>query len=176
MEFKHNLKLLISREEIAKKVAEYGAIYNEKYKGKTLSLVTILNGSVFFFADFARMLEMPIKMDTITASSYSGTKSNRELVFHKKITKPIIENQHVLIIEDIIDSGLTLEKVYEYILSLKPKSLEILTLASKKSNHKNFKYKYTSLFEVPDIYVLGYGFEIDDLYRQLPEIYTLEEE
>lgn len=174
MEFKNNLKLLISKEEIAKRIAEYGAIYNKKYEGKTLSLVTIMNGSVFFFADFARTLDMPIKMDTLTISSYSGTESTKTLTFYKKITKSIIENQHVLIVEDIIDSGLTLEKVYEYLLSLKPKSLEILTLASKKTNHPNFKYEYTTLFEVPDIYVLGYGFEIDDLYRQLPDIYTLE--
>ncbi len=73
-----------------KKIAEYGAIYNKKYEGKTLSLVTIMNGSVFFFADFARTLEMAIKMDTLTVSSYSGTQSTKELTFHKKITKPII--------------------------------------------------------------------------------------
>lgn len=175
MKFQHDLKLLISKQQIEQKIQEYAKIYNEKYKDTTLSLVTIMNGSVFFFADFVRHLNMPIKMDTLTVSSYSGTQSTKELIFHKKITKPIIENQNVLIIEDIIDSGLTLEKVYEYLLSLKPKTLEILTLASKKTNHTNFKYAYTSLFDVPNIYVLGYGFEIDDLYRQLPEIYTLED-
>ncbi len=171
---KHKLKLLISKQEIEQQITKLANELNEEFKENEISLIFILNGSVFFFADLARKLNMPIKIDTISVSSYLGTQSTREVKFYKKVTKPIVENKHVLIIEDIIDTGKTLTTVYEYLDSLKPKTLDIITLADKQGCHPNFKYKYKSLFEVPNKFIVGYGFEIDDLYRQLDQIYTIE--
>ncbi|ALD65952.1 hypoxanthine phosphoribosyltransferase [Spiroplasma cantharicola] len=173
---KHKLNLLISKQEIEKEITILANELNDKFQGEQISLIMILNGSVFFFADLARKLNMPIKMDTISISSYLGTESTRKVKFHKKIVKPIIENKHVLIIEDIIDTGRTLTNVYEYLQTLNPKTLEIITLADKEGCHEDFKYNYRSLFKVPNKFVVGYGFEIDDLYRQLDQIYTIEDE
>ncbi|AGR42519.1 hypoxanthine phosphoribosyltransferase [Spiroplasma diminutum] len=175
MNFKHNLKVLISKEDIEKGIVSLADQINQKYKDEQVSLIAIMNGSVFFFADLARKLNMPIKMDTIVVSSYSGTESTREIKFHKEITKPIVTNQNVIIIEDIIDTGQTLTAVYEYLQSLNPKSLEIVTLADKVGCHNDFKYEYKSIFQVPNKFVVGYGFEIDDLYRQLDQIYSVED-
>ncbi len=175
MEFKHNLKLLISNNEIQEKIKVFAKEINEKYKNETLTVITIMNGAVFFFADLVKLFEMPIKMDTIVVSSYSGTNSTKELKFHKKVIKPIIEGQHVLIIEDIIDTGITMTGVYEYLHNLNPKTLDIVVLATKKENHPEFKYPYKALFEVPNKFIVGYGFEIDDLYRQLDCVYTVED-
>ncbi|QEH61775.1 hypoxanthine phosphoribosyltransferase [Spiroplasma chinense] len=177
LKFQHNLKMLISKEEIQEKIAQYAKEINEKFKDeKEISVIGVMNGGVFFFTDFLRKIDLPIKMDIISASSYSGTSSTRELIFHKKVTKPIIEGKHVIIIEDILDTGLTMEKIYEYLLDLKPKSLQITVLATKPMCHPDFKYEYNALFEVPDKFIVGYGMETDDLYRQLEDIYVIEED
>ncbi|ARU91146.1 hypoxanthine-guanine phosphoribosyltransferase [Spiroplasma clarkii] len=172
MKFKHNLQLLLSKEEISAKIKELAEELNEKYKdNESLSFVAIMNGSLFFFTDLLKQINIPIKMDTVTVSSYSGMASTREVTFHKEITKPIVEGQDVIIIEDLIDTGLTLTAVYEHILALKPKTLQIITLGDKTPCHPDFKYEYKTLFDFPNKFVVGYGLETDDLYRQLPEIY-----
>ncbi|AKX33968.1 hypoxanthine-guanine phosphoribosyltransferase [Spiroplasma litorale] len=170
----NKLSLLIKKEEINAEINKYANKLNEKYENKELSIIAILNGSLFLFSDLLKKLKFPIKIDTITVSSYSGVKSSNELLYHKKIVKPIIKNQDVLIVEDIIDTGKTMNSVYEYVNSLNPKSLNVLVLASKKDTPTKFKYKYDSLFTIPDKYIVGYGFGIDDLYRQLENIYTIE--
>ncbi len=112
---------------------------------------------------------MPIKIGTISVSSYLCTQSTREVKFYKKVKKPILENKHVLIIEDIIDKGKTLDTVYEYLDSLKPKTIDIITLADKQGCHPNFKF----FFKVPNRFIVDYVFEIDDLYRQFDQVYTI---
>lgn len=177
MKFKHNLKLLFSQEEISAKIKALAAELNEKYKDNaSLSFVGIMNGSIFFFTDLLKEIDVPIKMDTVTVSSYSGMESTRKAVFHKEITKPIVEGQDVIIIEDLIDSGLTLTAVYEHINSLNPKSLQIITLGDKTTCHPDFKYEYRTLFDFPDKFIVGYGLETDDLYRQLTDIYYVVED
>ncbi|ASP28071.1 hypoxanthine-guanine phosphoribosyltransferase [Spiroplasma corruscae] len=171
----NKFELLISKEEIHKKISEYADKLNKKYSGKTLTVIAILNGAIFFFTDLLKKLNFPIKMDTITVSSYDGIKSTDDLNYHKKLVKPIVENEDVLIIEDIIDTGKTMNSVYEYIKSLNPKSLELVVLASKSDTKNKFNYDYESLFVVPDKYIVGYGFAIDDLYRQLEDIYIMKD-
>ncbi|WP_243830418.1 phosphoribosyltransferase [Entomoplasma freundtii] len=173
MKLPENFKLLVSEQELKEAIKNLGARLNQEYD--ELSVVGIMNGSVFFFADLMRELTMPIKMDTIVASSYSGTSSTQEVIFSKKITKPIIEGREVIIVEDVIDTGLTLTEVYKYLLTLKPKSLRIITLFDKTPCHPNFPYPYESIFKTDDKFLVGYGFEVDDLYRQLPKVYYIDQ-
>ncbi|AKU79544.1 phosphoribosyltransferase [Spiroplasma turonicum] len=169
------LEILIKKEDLKNKIKELADQLNEKYKNESLTVIAILNGALFFFSDLLKLLKMPIQIDTIVVSSYDGTKSTDKIVYHKKIVKPIIENQNVIIIEDIIDTGRTMNSVFEYVQSLKPKTLDLVVLASKEDTKTKFKYDYKSLFIVPDKYIVGYGFGIDDLYRQLEDIYIINE-
>lgn len=173
MNLPENIKLLVSKEEIQTRIEALAKRLNQEYE--ELSLVGIMNGAIFFFADLMRELEMPIKMDTIVASSYSGVNSTQVVNFGKRITKPIVEGRDVVIIEDIIDTGVTLTEVYKYLLTLKPKSLRIITLFDKVGCHPTFPFPYESLFKAPNLFLIGYGFEVDDLYRQLPEVYYIDE-
>ncbi|ATZ17432.1 hypoxanthine-guanine phosphoribosyltransferase [Williamsoniiplasma luminosum] len=175
MKFRHNLKILLTKEEIQARITKLADELNTKYKDKELTLIVIMNGGVFFYADLLKQLDMRIRVDAICAASYVGQQSTRQITFYKKVNKPIITDHDVVVIEDIIDTGLTLNAIYEELLALKPKSLSLITLLDKDGTHPDFKYPYQALFEVPNKFIVGYGLEFDDNYRQLDQIYTVED-
>lgn len=172
-------KVLITREEIALRVAEMGKQISQDFKGKKLLAVCVLKGAWIFCADLLRHVDAEVDLDFICLSSYgAGTVSSGNV----KVLKDLINdcaNRDVLIIEDIIDSGVTLSNLKKLLLSRKSRSVEIATLLSKPARRKvDVDVKYVG-FSVPDEFVVGYGMDYAENYRNLadicvlnPEVYT----
>ncbi len=161
--------VLITEQEIKDKIAEYAAIIDREYEGKPLIVVSILNGAFVFCADLCRALTIPCEIGFMAARSYSGTEStgNVEIVLD---LKQDISNYHVLIAEDIIDSGRTLSEVSKMLKARNPLSFKVITLLDKPSRRAvDFKADYT-LFTIPDRFIVGYGLDYNEQYRGLPYI------
>lgn len=177
---KHTVDVMISETEIASRIAELGQQINARYRdsGSEMVLVGLLRGSFMFMADLCRAIEVPHEVDFMTASSYgSGMASSRDVKILKDLDEDI-RGKHVLIVEDIIDSGNTLSKVRE-ILSLRgPESLAICTLLDKPERREvEVPVEYVG-FTIPDEFVVGYGIDYAQRYRHLPfvgKVVTLEE-
>jgi len=169
-------EVLISREQLADKVAELGAKISEDYEGESLFLIGILKGSVPFMADLMRAISLDVEMDFMSVSSYgSGTKSSGVVRILKDLDSDIA-GKNVLIVEDIIDSGLTLAYLKEYLAKRNPKSLKIVTMLSKPARRKaDIEADYTG-FVVDDKFIVGYGLDIDQKYRNLPYISWIKED
>ncbi|OGO93270.1 MAG: hypoxanthine phosphoribosyltransferase [Clostridiales bacterium GWF2_38_85] len=168
--------ILISEEDIKNKVNELGKRINEDYKGKDLLLVGVLKGSMVFMSDLMRAINMNVKIDFMCVSSYgASTKSSGQVRILMDLRSPI-ENIDVLIIEDILDSGVTLSYLTEVLNTRNPKSIEICTLLDKPSRRKaNVNLKYRG-FSIPDEFVVGYGLDYNEDYRNLPYIGVLKTE
>jgi hypoxanthine phosphoribosyltransferase len=166
-------KILFSEEQLEKKVAQLGKEITEDYKGKELILVGVLKGANIFMSDLMRAIRLPIKIDFIAVSSYgSSTKSSGVVKFIKDLDYSI-EDKHVLIVEDIIDTGLTLHYLCKNLLSRRPKSLKICTLLDKPERRKiNIKIDYKG-FDIPDEFIVGYGIDYAEKYRNLPYVAAL---
>lgn len=167
-------RILISEEELQKKVTEIGEQISRDYAGKQLLLVGILKGSIVFMADLMRAIKIPARIDFMAVSSYgSGVKTSGVV----KIIKDLdinLEGYDVLIIEDILDSGMTLSYLVELLKSRNPSSVEICTLLDKPERHKvevDLKYKG---FTIPDEFVIGYGLDYAEKYRNLPFVGILD--
>ena len=169
-------EVLISREQLADKVAELGAKISEDYKGEELFLIGILKGSVPFMADLMRAITLDVEMDFMSVSSYgSGTKTSGVVRILKDLDSDIA-GKNVLIVEDIIDSGLTLAYLKEYLAKRNPKSIKIVTMLSKPARRKaDIEADYTG-FVVEDKFIVGYGLDIDQKYRNLPYISWIRED
>ncbi|MBQ3660516.1 MAG: hypoxanthine phosphoribosyltransferase [Firmicutes bacterium] len=169
-------EVLISREQLADKVAELGAKISEDYKGEELFLIGILKGSVPFMADLMRAITLDVEMDFMSVSSYgSGTKTSGVVRILKDLDSDIT-GKNVLIVEDIIDSGLTLAYLKEYLAKRNPKSIKIVTMLSKPARRKaDIEADYTG-FVVDDKFIVGYGLDIDQKYRNLPYISWIRED
>ena len=169
-------EVLISREQLADKVAELGAQISEDYKGEELFLIGILKGSVPFMADLMRAITLDVEMDFMSVSSYgSGTKTSGVVRILKDLDSDIA-GKNVLIVEDIIDSGLTLAYLKEYLAKRNPKSIKIVTMLSKPARRKaDIEADYTG-FVVDDKFIVGYGLDIDQKYRNLPYISWIRED
>lgn len=167
-------KVLISKENIDKKVQELAEIINEDYKNDRILLVGILKGAVIFLADLIRHLDIDIDLDFMAISSYgSATKTSGVVRILKDLDEPI-EDRHVLLVEDITDTGLTLSYLTRNLLSRRPKSLEICSLLRKKTEQQlPVAVKYNG-FDIDGEFVVGYGLDFDQQYRQLRDIYLLE--
>lgn len=167
---------LISQEEIAQITKEIGARITKDYKGKDLLLVTVLKGAVVFLADLMREIDGHCEIDFMVVSSYAaGTKSSGNVKIIKDINIPL-ENKDVLIVEDILDSGLTLSYIIGMLKERNPKSIEICTLLDKPSRRAcEVSAKYIGR-QVPDEFVVGYGLDFDEKYRNLPFIGVLKSE
>jgi len=167
-------EVLISSEEIGAKVREIGARISEDYEGEKLLLVGILRGAVVVLADLIRRIELPCELDFMDISSYgTGTVSSGVVRILKDLEEDIT-GRHVLIVEDIIDTGLTLSYLRRSLLARKPASLEMFSLLSKPSRRRvDLEVKYVG-FEVPDVFVVGYGIDYAGAYRNLPDIHALE--
>ena len=166
----HIGRIIISEEEIERKVAETGAVLSEKYAGKPLLLVSILKGAFIFLADICRSLTIPCEIGFMRVKSYyEGTSSSGNVSILMDIDQDI-ENYHVVVIEDIIDTGRTLRDVAEILKKRKPLSLEVVTLLDKPERRQVEFGADMSLFTIPDLFVVGYGLDCGEQYRNLPYI------
>ena len=170
------LKTLVSEEELREKVAELGRQISHDYEGKSLLLVSVLKGSVVFMADLMRAITIPARIDFMSVSSYgSGAKSRGVVKIVKDLDIPL-EGYDLLIVEDILDSGNTLSYLKEILSSRGPKSIRICTLLDKPERRTaDIAADYVG-FAVPDEFVVGYGLDYDEKYRNLPFIGVLKPE
>lgn len=163
-------KVVITAEEIAEKTAETGKWIDKEYDGKPLLLVSILKGAYIFLADLSRAVSIPCEIGFMAAESYgSSTISSGEV----KITldlKQDISQYHVIIVEDIVDTGRTLSKIVEMLKERNPLSLKVLTLLDKPERRTVDFKPDISLFTIPDFFVIGYGLDCGEYYRNLPYI------
>lgn len=164
------IRVLISEEEVNAKIKEVAAKINAEYEGKTLHLICVLKGGVFFMCELSKHLTVPVTMDFMAVSSYgSGTVSSGTVKIIKDLDETI-ENRDVLVIEDIIDSGRTLSALLELLQARKPKSLKLCTFLDKPDRRVvDVDIDYTC-FEIPDAFVVGYGLDYDQKYRNLPYV------
>ena len=167
---------LVSTAQLEAKVAEMAAAISKDYEGKDLLLVGVLKGAVFFLADLARAITIPVTFDFMAVTSYgSATDSSGVVRILKDLDQPI-EGRHVLIVEDIIDSGLTLSYLLKNLRSRKPASLEICTLLAKPERRRiDLACRYTG-FEIPNRFVVGYGLDLAEHYRTLGEVIALNDD
>ncbi len=165
--------VVISKEQIDERVREMGAQITRDYDGETLLLVAVLRGAALFLADLSRAVDVPVEIDFMAVSSYgSSTKSSGVVRILKDLDEQI-EGRHVLVVEDIIDTGLTLKYLLKNLASRKPASLEVVTLLSKEGKQRvPISCRYIG-FSVPDEFVVGYGLDFAERYRNLPYIGVL---
>ena len=170
------LRVLLSEDEIREKVRELGGKITADYKNSNLMLVTVLKGAVVFLADLMRQIDVPAEIDFMVVSSYgSGVKSSGVVKIVKDLDVPLA-GKDILIVEDILDSGLTLSYIKELLESRGPRSIRIATLLDKPSRRKvDLQADYIG-FSVPDEFVIGYGLDSDEKYRNLPYIGILKPE
>ena len=170
------LRVLHSEDEIREKVRELGGKITADYKNSNLMLVTVLKGAVVFLADLMRQIDVPAEIDFMVVSSYgSGVKSSGVVKIVKDLDVPLA-GKDILIVEDILDSGLTLSYIKELLESRGPRSIRIATLLDKPSRRKvDLQADYIG-FSVPDEFVIGYGLDYDEKYRNLPYIGILKPE
>lgn len=173
-------EVLLTEEQIQAKVAELGARISADYAGRELTLVSVLKGSLPFMADLMRQLRIPIRIDLMEVSSYGGSATETSgLVRILKDLSSSIEGRDVLIVEDIIDTGLTLNYLIRYLRGKNPRSLRICTLLDKPARRLvDIPVDYIG-FTIPDQFVVGYGLDYGELYRNLrfvgvlrPEVYA----
>lgn len=169
-------EILLTEEQIASKIKELGNSISEDYKGKELLVVGVLKGSVVFVSDLIRNISIPCKIDFMSVSSYGNSSQTSGVVRILKDLDHGIEGKHVIIAEDIIDSGITLDYLVDFLKARKASSIEIVTLLSKPARRKvDIDVKYTG-FEVPDEFLVGYGLDYADMYRNLPFVGILKRE
>ena len=167
-------KVLLTQKQIKDRVKELGEQITNDYKGKELIVISVLKGSVIFVADLIRAIDLDVKIDFMSVSSYhSGVKSSGVVKFLKDLDIDI-EGCDILIVEDILDSGLTLSYLRDLLIKRNPKSIKIATLLDKVDKRKtDIKADYVG-FEIPDEFVVGYGLDYDERYRNLPYIGVLD--
>ena len=166
----------ISEEELKAKVAELGAQISKDYEGKNLVLVSILKGSVVFMADLMRSVTIPCSVDFMAVSSYGNQTTTTGAVKINKDLNQDIEGRDIILVEDILDSGVTLHYLKDYLSVRRPASITIATLLDKPARRKAPIHAAYAGFEVPDAFVVGYGLDYAEKYRNLPYIGVLKPE
>lgn len=169
----NKIETLISEEKLAARVAELGKQIEKDYQGKDLVCVGLLKGSVVFMTDLIKTINLDLKIDFMKVSSYgNGTDSTGVVKILKDVDEEVT-GKDVLLIEDIVDTGLTLANVKEFMWKKKPNSIKICTLLDKPSRRKaDVKAEYVG-FEIPDAFVIGYGLDYAEHYRNLPFVGVL---
>ncbi len=163
---------LMTEEQLKARIVELGVQITEDYKNEKedLILVCLLKGSILFMADLCREIKLPLKMDFMSVSSYGDEfESSREVKIMKELDESIMD-KHVLIIEDIVDTGRTLEKVKQILLNREPKSFKVCTLLDKPSRREAEIVPDYIGFTIPDEFVLGYGLDFKQEYRNIPYV------
>lgn len=170
----HKVRVLIEEADVDKRIEEIGRKISEDYAGRSVHLVCVLKGGAFFMCELAKRIAVPVSMDFMAVGSYGdGTTSSGVLKIKKDLDESI-EGKDVLIVEDIIDSGNTLYKLTNMLQARNPKSVEVCTLLDKPDRREaEVDVKYTC-FSIPDEFVVGYGLDYAQLYRNLPYIGVVE--
>ena len=168
-------RILITQEEIQRKVQQIGWQISRDYEGKDPIFVGVLKGCFIFMADLMRSVDIDCSMDFMAVSSYRGTTSTGAVSINKDLGQ-IIEGRHIILVEDILDSGVTLNYLKHYLMVRKPASIAVATLLDKPARRKADIYANYSCFEVPDAFVVGYGLDYNERYRNLPYIGVLKPE
>ncbi len=165
--------VLLSAQQIADRLSELAAEVDRDYAGRELLIVGVLKGAIFVMSDLARRLQVPASMDFMAVSSYGSATTSSGTVRILKDLDTDIEGQDVLLVEDIVDSGLTLDYLFKNLRSRKPASLEVLSLLTKPSRREvDLPLRYVG-FEIPDVFVVGYGLDFAERYRGLADIVSL---
>lgn len=173
MKEKDLLEVLLSKEAIDRKITELAATINRDYEGKEILLICVLKGAVMFLSDLMRSLQIPVEIDFMAVSTYGASTKSSGVVKILKDLDCSIEGCHCLIVEDIVDTGLTLNYLKENLLSRHPASLKIITLLDKPERRKvSIQPDYCG-FKIPDKFVVGYGLDFNGKYRYLPDICVL---
>ena len=170
-------QILITEEQIRNRIAELGRELTAEYAGKNPVIVGVLKGVVVFYSDMVRQIKVPCQMDFMWLSSYQGTNSTGGMVVKRDVTVDV-KDRHVLILEDIYDTGNSLDFTYRHLLSKGPASLKICTLLDKPERRKpgiTLKPDYVG-FTVPNEFVVGYGLDYNEQYRNLPYVGVLKSE
>ncbi|MEE1035679.1 MAG: hypoxanthine phosphoribosyltransferase [Oscillospiraceae bacterium] len=174
----NNIKeILLTEEQIQNRIRELGEILTAEYAGKDPVIVGVLKGVVVFYADMIRQIKVPCQMDFMWISSYSGTNSTGSMQVRRDVSADI-KGRHVLILEDIFDTGNSLDFTYKHLMSKEPASLKICTLLDKPDRRKpgiTLQADYTG-FTIPNEFVVGYGLDFDEHYRNLPYVGVLKPE
>jgi hypoxanthine phosphoribosyltransferase len=178
-----DLKVLISREQIAQRVAEMGAEISRDYAGQSVVLLGVLKGAAIFLSDLARHVDLDATFDFIGVSSYgkrasaaqelNGTASAWDSTGEVRLTKDVDQSlveRRIILVEDILDTGLTLNYIQRLLLARKPKELRIAALLDKPSRRKQSIHAHYIGFTIPDEFVVGYGLDYAEKYRNLPDI------
>lgn len=169
-------RILITQEQIDNKVKEIGKIISKEYEGKTPLLVCILKGAVLFMSDLARNMTINVEMDFMAVSSYGVSTKSSGVVRIIKDLEATIENRDVIIVEDIIDTGLTLGYIIDLLKRRNVSTIKVVTLLDKPTHRSvDFKPDYFG-FTIPDEFVVGYGLDYAEMYRNLPYIGVLKPE
>lgn len=168
--------ILITRDAIAAKVAELGRRISDDYQGQDLLAICVLRGAIIFTADLLRHITVNVSLDSISVSSYGASTHTSGVVRFLKDLDESIEGRHILVIEDIIDTGLTLKYLTENLRSRGPKSLRICTLLDKPSRRQVDIHPDYVGFQIPDQFVVGYGLDFAERYRNLPDVGVLRPE
>ena len=169
-----SIRVLLSEEEVAKRIREIGEAISRDYEGKEVHLVCVLKGGAFFTCELSKRIHVPVSLDFMSVSSYGNDTKSSGVVKIIKDLDESIENKDVLVVEDIIDSGRTLRYLMENLERRNPKSLKLCTLLDKPSRRvTEVNVDYTG-FEIPDEFVVGYGLDYGQKYRNLPYIGVVE--
>ncbi|MBO5282809.1 MAG: hypoxanthine phosphoribosyltransferase [Lachnospiraceae bacterium] len=170
-------EILITEEQIQSRIRELGEILTEEYKDKDPVVVGVLKGVVVFYADMIRQLKVPCQMDFMWISSYAGTTTTGQMQVKRDVSVDI-KGRHVLILEDIFDTGTSLDFTYKHLMAKEPASLKICTLLDKPSRRKEGITLQADFvgFTVPNAFVVGYGLDYNEHYRNLPYVGVLKPE
>lgn len=167
-------RVLLSEEDLRNIVKRLGAEITKDYEGKKLVLVSVLKGSVIFMADLMREIKIPCSIDFMSVSSYgSGTKTSGVVKIIKDLDTDVVEGADLLIVEDILDSGVTLEYLIKILSARNPRSIKICTLLDKPERRKANVFADYAGAQIPDAFVVGYGLDYDEKYRNLPFVGAL---
>lgn len=168
-------KPLFTTQTIQNRVTELAKEISTDYEGKEIIAVGMLKGAFMFFSDIVKLIQVPMNVDFLVVSSYIKTRTTGEVKIHADIREDI-KDKHVIIFEDIVDTGLTLKYIKDILLSRKPASLKVCAFLDKKTHrHVSLKPDYVG-YEIPDEYVVGYGLDYDNKYRNLPYIAVFKKE
>jgi len=163
---------LFSADQLATRIGELAAQIDKDYHGRDVHLVGVLRGATTFLADLSRRIQLPVTYDFIAVSSYEGTTSSGVVKLTKDLEESV-ESRHVIVVEDIIDSGLTVNYIMEMLQNRKPASLALCALLDRPHHRKiDIELNYTG-FKIPDRFVVGFGLDFEQKWRQLPDVWAI---
>lgn len=175
MVFQSQLKILVSRDQIAKTVTRLALEINRDYQGKQPLLISVLKGSFVFMADLIRQLDLSLELDFVKLASYGAARESSGKVRVVQGVKTPVKGRDVLVIEDIVDTGITISFLLDYLDKKRPASLKLCALTDKPSRRRvTVPIDYLG-FSVPNKFIVGYGLDCDEKFRNLPHICTLED-